>query len=452
MASSTPPNPPEPPEAAGFLHHDASDEPVESTAADEVQNQRLESLQSSLIERIAAVDEERRRTATQMYRAIKTHKSETVDRDRRQRNLLLGVAAAMILLTVASVGYLQLQLGAKLQGLNEAMARLQNEIPAAETGFSVTPPATSPPPDLAVSVLQARTKEIGEQLSSLREQVARATNGMASVEAEVIAEATEAPILAATAGGEAPLETTAAPGARTGASPEPNTAGAGAAAQRTALENAAELALDAGEQAPEDAAAAAADAPGDIESDQVGLGAAAMLDSVIDRRWREVEREYQRLAVEVASPAVRAREGSAEDGSAGADTGADALSASDADSTAAQPASILVDFPGEVLAEPADDVSIAERPFALQLIGVFERERLDDFITSRPLPKQVYVREEVFRGRPWFVLFHSLHPDRTSAREALEALPPELAVLEPWIRELPEDAEIDVVPSEVAQR
>ncbi|MBK1705362.1 hypothetical protein CKO40_12595 [Halochromatium glycolicum] len=87
----------------------------------------------------------------------------------------------------------------------------------------------------------------------------------------------------------------------------------------------------------------------------------------------------------------------------------------------------------------------------LQLIGVYDRVRLDDFIADHSLPEQVYIREERFRGRPWFVLFHSLHPDQPSAQDAMRSLPPELAALEPWIRKLPEGVELEVMQRQDAQ-
>jgi DamX protein len=83
----------------------------------------------------------------------------------------------------------------------------------------------------------------------------------------------------------------------------------------------------------------------------------------------------------------------------------------------------------------------------LQMIGFFNRGLLDAFIERSPLPAQVYVREETFRGRPWFVLIHSLHADRATARAAVEELPPELAKLDLWIRELPGETVLEVVPT-----
>jgi DamX protein len=93
----------------------------------------------------------------------------------------------------------------------------------------------------------------------------------------------------------------------------------------------------------------------------------------------------------------------------------------------------------------ASQMSIGDRRYALQLIGFYSRDELDAFVADSPLPDQVYAREETFRGQPWFVLIHSLHPDLAAANAAQRALPPALAGLDIWIRDLPPEAQVDVI-------
>lgn len=88
---------------------------------------------------------------------------------------------------------------------------------------------------------------------------------------------------------------------------------------------------------------------------------------------------------------------------------------------------------------------VAGHPFALQLMGSFRREAVLDLATRRDLPAQVFVRQESLRGRPWFVLIHSLHPSRADAQVALDGLPPDLLAIKPWVRSLPPDADLEIV-------
>jgi DamX protein len=61
------------------------------------------------------------------------------------------------------------------------------------------------------------------------------------------------------------------------------------------------------------------------------------------------------------------------------------------------------------------------------------------------------MREERFRGRPWFVLIHSLYEDRAAAQQASETLPDSLARLDLWIRKLPAETELDVIDTSADQ-
>jgi DamX protein len=406
MVPPMPPNSPEPPDAAGFLHHDASAEPSNPSTASGINGQRLETLQSSLVERIAAVDDERRRTATQMQRAIETNRGEMLQQCRRQRVLLALAASLIILLTAVAVGYLQYRLGATSRALADAVARLEERV----TAFVATPPASASrgsksESSASPSALEASAEGIEDQLSVLRQRVASLSNDLAAVQA-----GSEAPANAVTETAATPETIAAAPSSTTSAD-------------------------------------GAVDATAD-QQDLVAFGAVAMLDSMIDRRWREVQEEYQRLALEVASPAVRSRD--VDDGGEGSDADpeidSDTGSAGEETAQGSEPARPLPE------ARPAPSrLQLEERPFVLQLIGVYDRVRLDDFIADHSLPEQVYIREERFRGRPWFVLFHSLHPDQSSARKAMQSLPPELAALEPWIRKLPEGVELEVMQRQDAQ-
>lgn len=88
---------------------------------------------------------------------------------------------------------------------------------------------------------------------------------------------------------------------------------------------------------------------------------------------------------------------------------------------------------------------ISDRPFALQLVGDSNRDRLLDYASRSGLPETVYVYQGTRRGRPWFVLVHSLHPTSAEARTALAQIPAKQRVRTPWIRSLPKGTELEII-------
>ncbi|MCF8005693.1 MAG: hypothetical protein K9L32_16090 [Chromatiaceae bacterium] len=166
-----------------------------------------------------------------------------------------------------------------------------------------------------------------------------------------------------------------------------------------------------------------------------------VVDALIERRLGEVDREYQRLARELSAPAVRPR-WAVENALSDAEDEAmlDTVDVGSVEKSSRLPAR-----------SSPERIVVADRPFALQLIGFHSRELLDDFVDRSPLPSRVYMREEQFRGRPWFVLIYSLHQDRAAAQQASEALPDVLGKLDLWIRELSAETELDVIDTSGGQ-
>jgi DamX protein len=204
-------------------------------------------------------------------------------------------------------------------------------------------------------------------------------------------------------------------------------------ARRVAGETARDAAAEALRAARADAAPVASTAP-----EPPSAVSAAELDRLIDAQLARLEKEYQRLATRVSSPAVRQADASPGLGD-DADLTTPALSSPGAATaaTAAQGSEPAGDLPAQI--------TVGDRRYALQLIGFYNRAELDDFIARNPLPPQVYWREETFRGQPWFVLIHSLHADLAAAGEAQRGLPDALAGLDLWIRDLPSDARLNVI-------
>jgi DamX protein len=95
--------------------------------------------------------------------------------------------------------------------------------------------------------------------------------------------------------------------------------------------------------------------------------------------------------------------------------------------------------------DAAASAKVGDRPFAVQLLGSYDRETLVAALEHAGMPETVYLYEETRRGRSWFVLIHSLYGDSAEARAALGKLPPELRRPAPWVRELPRGTDLEVV-------
>jgi DamX protein len=102
--------------------------------------------------------------------------------------------------------------------------------------------------------------------------------------------------------------------------------------------------------------------------------------------------------------------------------------------------------PESTLSQPRKHTTkISDRPFALQLVGDSNRDRLLEYASRSGLPDTVYVYQGTRRGQPWFVLVHSLHPTSSEARTALSQIPAKQRVRTPWIRSLPKGTELEIV-------
>jgi hypothetical protein len=80
---------------------------------------------------------------------------------------------------------------------------------------------------------------------------------------------------------------------------------------------------------------------------------------------------------------------------------------------------------------------LTDRAYGIQLIGFNGFDDLQRFAARPSLPQPVYYLRETAKGRPLYLVMHSLHKDRSEARAAAGALPANLAQLGPLIRTLP---------------
>ncbi|WP_196156874.1 SPOR domain-containing protein [Reinekea sp. G2M2-21] len=76
----------------------------------------------------------------------------------------------------------------------------------------------------------------------------------------------------------------------------------------------------------------------------------------------------------------------------------------------------------------------ADTEFTIQLIGVREREKLQQLIPAFSDSKMVDIVQTTYQGKPWFVLIYGQFPDKASAQASVPNIPAEVGVKEPWIR------------------
>ncbi|WP_295392845.1 SPOR domain-containing protein [uncultured Thiodictyon sp.] len=124
-----------------------------------------------------------------------------------------------------------------------------------------------------------------------------------------------------------------------------------------------------------------------------------------------------------------------------------ASSAAPPPATASQPLKPVAPEPAPKAAQaPAPpgmhQLTVTDRPFALQLSGGRNRDKILEMAARPDLPARVYVYEDTRRGRPWFVLIHSLYKSRAEAQAAVAQLPPKVR---PWIRSLPSGAQLEMI-------
>ncbi|CRI66558.1 putative Sporulation domain protein [Thiocapsa sp. KS1] len=120
--------------------------------------------------------------------------------------------------------------------------------------------------------------------------------------------------------------------------------------------------------------------------------------------------------------------------------------APEVDETGAQVAvGSTAETPGPLVSIADEPLIVGAQPYALQLIGFYSLDDMLDFARREQLPARVYFREESYQGRPWFVLIHSLYPRYSDASESIDKLPPELAMLDTWIRNFPPETRLGIL-------
>jgi DamX protein len=420
------------PDLAGFLHSESprrrgEPDPTESLrrpppppgdpgdAAAGESTGDVRDLQKSLVERIADVDDDRRRTSVQLRKALETHRDEIRAQRQRDHTALLVLTGIGIVL-LAAVLLLFNQLFQTRSSLEERLAQLEGA--AAAPQDSAPAVSDAPAASDAIEDLQQRMQRL--------EQGAEADTGTEDVAARL--ERLEAQAQPAGSMGKLDERLTRLEqrGSSTSAEAAPieeidELADAIEAIgdRLTALEGRLGRLADAGATgASAQTGAAAEDAPQAAELTAAVAAAEQRLEDQLAQKLAALSTQIGALREQLAAPPV------SEASAAAAETAAE---------------------PTEAEAGAEGRLTTAAGTIALQLAGFPSRAAIDRFIARQPLPERVYLTVDTWRGRSWYGLVHSLHPDMEAAEGARAQLPPQLARLDIWLRELPAGSRLQIL-------
>ena len=350
----------------------------------EAQANKLRDLEVALIGRIADVDDDRRRTATEVRRALDAQRDD-IEEEIRRRGLVTTtfvLFAFLVSVGAATLGLFQIntgdaKIGAQLSGIQEAVARLST----------------------------IDTAPLDERLGELDQAVTRLSGDLETKVDERQSGVTD---LANRLKG---LEETLA------SQPEQSPAKPDALKQETEERQAADADLIARIE--------------EIQKAQERLGKDMLLlrDSLANTlASANLPLEQKTWTPEETPPPAAA---------------AVTTAAAAAPATQTTPVSAPEASAAPALTEGV--ITVGDQPQALQLISFKNLEEVRRFASRPDLPGRVYYREESHRGKSWYALIYNLYKDPAAAAEAKAALPAELAALKPIIRQLDPGAQLQVL-------
>lgn len=406
------------------------------------QKMAFQDVEVSLVSRIGDVDDDRRQAATRLQRTLQSQRDDLDERLRRQSSLITVIILVFFLLVGGALTFVYYQVG----GMRESLAAQVGEIGKTVDRLNSPAPVTEKDPIAS------------EQLTKLSEAVEEITTSL-----ERLSEEAEATALAAATPSEAPVQPTTATAPTTPAA-------------ETAAEPATETRAEESETAPggeipaSDGAAAtdmveqaeptkAAPPPSEIETSAPSAPAPAATppeQSAADADESEVPEAS--TAAQTPRPAPGDETGDmSQDAASGAsetpEQPAQAAAVEEASAAALAP----VDQPQvpeatepatetEDVTEPtAGRIQLGDQNVTLQLLGFYSLDDMERFVAGHELPSTLYYQTTTYRGRPWYVLIHSLHASQEAAEETAGALPADLAKLQIWIRQLDPEDEVTLV-------
>jgi DamX protein len=405
------------------------------TLSDALARQRLEfqEAETSLVARIADVDDDRRLTTNRLQRAWQTQREEIETRLGRQASMFAGGLLLLAILLGVALVFTYGQLDAGRRALLEDVAQLrtdhhqlassaiqgtdlQDELSSLRASVSAISKrlehAEEQPPATLDAVLQA-------ELSGLRASIAAVSARLERAEEQTNAQAS-APPGAENAALPRELEPES-DSLSTNILPDPATADPAQRVERPDIEPEPAPPADPApdvvpESIPEWSPQIDDDAPGPTQPE-------AAPPPVPDQPTEELRSAYAAEAdLAAAEPDIEPVHEVRDEEKLGAI---------------------------EARVQVSDEVLVAgDQPYALQLIGFYTLDDMLDFARREELPHRVYFREESFQGRPWFVLIHSLHTDYVGASSANARLPSSLAMPDTWIRSLSPETRLGILDIE----
>ena len=351
----------------------------------EAQANKLRDLEVALIGRIADVDDDRRRTATEVRRALDAQRDD-IEEEIRRRGLVTTtfvLFAFLVSVGAATLGLFQIntgdaKIGAQLSGIQEAVARLStiDTAPLDERLGELDQAVTRLSGDLETKVdeRQSGVTDLANRLKGLEETLA-----------------------------SQPEQSPAKP--------------------------------DALKKETEERQAADADLIARIEE----------IQKAQERLGKDMLLLRDSLANTLASANLPLEQKTWTPEEAPATPAATAATAAPPAAPAPLPTPVSAPEAGAAPALVEGVITVGDQPQALQLISFKNLEEVRRFASRPDLPGRVYYREESHRGKPWYALIYNLYKDPAAAAEAKAALPAELAALKPIIRQLDPGAQLQVL-------
>jgi len=353
----------------------------------EAQANKLRDLEVALIGRIADVDDDRRRTATEVRRALDAQRDD-IEEEIRRRGLVTTtfvLFAFLVSVGAATLGLFQIntgdaKIGAQLSGIQEAVARLStiDTAPLDERLGELDQAVTRLSGDLETKVdeRQSGVTDLANRLKGLEETLA-----------------------------SQPEQSPAKP--------------------------------DALKKETEERQAADADLIARIEE----------MQKAQERLGKDMLLLRDSLANTLASANLPLEQKSwtPEETPTPAATAVTAAPPAAPSAPATQTTPVAGPEAGAAPALVEGVITVGDQPQALQLISFKNLEEVRRFASRPDLPGRIYYREESHRGKPWYALIYNLYKDQAAAAEAKAALPAELAALKPIIRQLDAGAQLQVL-------
>lgn len=386
-------------EAPGTTAGDRPKQQAELSAELERHRNQLRDYEKALVERIADVDDDRRATASRLQRAWQTQREEIDERLRRYAGLVAGLLLLFAFLVSVALFLIyrqgtreQPQVAAEVAEMRQELDRLGAD-------------------DRSTDRLKAELERLGKEVAETASSLERRHTGDAQADRAVAVERT------LREEGEARVakemhrlkaeQTSFAAKIESGVAEKMR----GLKAEQASLAS-------------------------EVESLRAALAAAQ------DARVATPAESVPRTAVEphpgestekeVTDGGTPAAEAGTKDIAAATPEGASDIAGPATDADAGIPGS-------------EETLVAGEGSYALQLIGFFNRDSLADFVAREGLPARVYYFRQTYKGRPWYVMVHSLHEGYAAAQEELSRLPADLAALSPWIRPVPAGTELRVL-------